>query len=65
MSMEQIWALQTILDAGGQIQIIDGRVGAYTKYTTGTYAEAETTDLADLANVLLAKEDILSYSSAI
>ena len=66
MSTEQVRALQPIINAGGQIQLSGwGGIGAYTEYTTGTYAEIDSTSIVDLADALLAKKDILSYSSAI
>jgi hypothetical protein len=65
MSTEQVRVLQTIIDAGGQIQLSGrGCIGAYTKYTTGTYVEIDSTSIVDLADALLAKTDILSYSHA-
>lgn len=67
VTKEQVWALQEVINDGGQIQLSSDEsvVGAYTLFTTGTYAVAGTKELADLADVLLAKEELLSCESAI
>lgn len=66
MTKQQVRALQEVINAGGQIQLDcwKKRVGAYTEYTTGTYAVAETKELADLADMLLAKDELLSFKTA-
>ena len=66
MTDEQVEVLETIIKSGGQIQSNweCGGIGAYAQYTVGTYAEVDGFSLADLANALMLKNDLLSLEPA-